>query len=57
MGQKAKDDETIPLCTYHHRGEEGFHTLGKRAWEAKYGRQRDLLEDTRKRIEMLKMGV
>lgn len=40
---RANHYETIPLCYHHHRGEEGFHHLGKRRWEAKYGKQRDHL--------------
>jgi hypothetical protein len=51
MGQKADDVFTIPLCLYHHTGPEGIHTLGKRAWEAKYGFQDDWLEETERRIE------
>ena len=44
MGQKASHFETIPLCHFHHQGKEGIHTLGTRAWEAKYGKETDLLE-------------
>jgi len=44
LGRKAADEECLSLCINHHRGPEGFHTLGKRAWEAKYGMQVDLLE-------------
>lgn len=57
IAQRAADEDTIPLCHYHHQGAEGFHTLGKRAWEAKYGSQRDLLADTMSRIEMLKRDL
>lgn len=45
--QKAGDDEAIPVCHYHHQGEEGIHTLGTRVWQAKYGTERDLLEKTK----------
>jgi hypothetical protein len=46
-GQKAADDEAIPLCHYHHQGAEGIHTLGTRSWQEKYGNERDLLFLTR----------
>lgn len=46
MGKKASHFETIGLCFYHHQGAEGFHTLGKRAWEEKYGTQREHLAKT-----------
>lgn len=44
IAQKGSDESSIPLCPIHHRGAEGFHTLGKRAWEAKYIPQASLLE-------------
>ena len=53
MGQKADDKYTIPLCMDHHTGAEGIHTLGKRPWEAKYGTQEELLEQTEQRLERL----
>jgi hypothetical protein len=53
MGQKAGDEYTIPLCMDHHTGPEGIHTLGKRAWESKYGDQEYLLDVTNLKIEML----
>lgn len=43
MGQRSEHFETIPLCFYHHRGAQGFHYLGKNAWERIYGLQRDFL--------------
>lgn len=46
-GQKAGDDEAIPLCFHHHRtGPEAFHAIGTRAWEATYGTQRSHLNRT-----------
>lgn len=36
----------IPLCYRHHRGEDGIHTLGTKAWASHYGiTQADLLMD------------
>lgn len=47
MGQRAPNALTIPLCAYHHRGPEGYHGKGKRAFEAAYGvTERELLEMT-----------
>lgn len=46
MGKKASNFEVIGLCHYHHQGAEGFHTLGKRAWEDRYGTQREHLAKT-----------
>lgn len=40
MGLKAGDELTFPLCHDHHLGENGFHRLGKRVWEADYGSQK-----------------
>ena len=39
MSQKAKDEETIPLCVDHHRGSQGIHQIGQRTWESAYGEQ------------------
>lgn len=44
MGQKAKDEITIPLCVDHHRGEQGIHQIGQRTWESAYGEQEFHLE-------------
>lgn len=43
-GKKASDDLTIPLCPRHHTGDQGFHIIGQKTWEAKYGTQRELLQ-------------
>ena len=40
--RKASDFDTIPLCHFHHQGDDGIHT-SKRAWEAKYGLDTDYL--------------
>jgi len=40
-----KDAPVIPLCPEHHRGNTGFHGLGRRRFEAEYDiTQEDLLE-------------
>lgn len=35
--QGVRGKKGIPLCYPHHRGHLGVHTLGKRAWAAKFG--------------------
>ena len=51
-GQRAGDDETIPLCASHHRtGPDAFHRLGRRRWEARFGTQREHLARTRALLE------
>lgn len=43
LGQKCPDDETIPLCKWHHtEGPSAAHKLGKLFW-ATYGLNRDAL--------------
>jgi len=52
VGQRADDDEALPLCHRHHRtGGYGvaFHA-GKKTWENKFGTQRELLEEVHKRV-------
>ena len=39
IGQKATDENTIPLCVEHHRGAQGIHHLGLKTWEKAYGKQ------------------
>lgn len=54
MGQKAKDEEVIPLCEAHHlHSRNAIHLMGKKPWEAKYGTQRELLEKTRQLLAAL----
>ena len=37
----------MPLCYIHHRGAEGIHTLGTKAWEKRFNvTQKELLEWT-----------
>lgn len=36
-GQRNTNLMTIPLCPEHHRGNTGFHGLGRRAFERAYG--------------------
>lgn len=49
MGQRASDFEVIPLCGIHHQ--QGGHGVaihaGQKAWEARYGTERELLTQVR----------
>lgn len=35
-GQRQSDFLTVPLCPEHHRGNQGIHGLGRRAFERTY---------------------
>ncbi len=53
MGKRASNYETIPLCPAHHR--TGGHGVavhaGRKAFEAKYGTESELLEQTRRELD------
>lgn len=36
-GRKAPHSEGIPLCYLHHRGPDGVHGMGRKAFERTYG--------------------
>lgn len=41
----------IPLCITHHRGAEGIHTMGTKAWQRAFNvTQAELLEWARSRV-------
>lgn len=49
-GERALDEETIPLCPWHHREGpmgEAFHA-GEREWVKRHGTERELLAETRR---------
>lgn len=47
MGQRSPNDKAIFLCPEHHRGQTGYHGMGKRAFEKAYGvTELDLLDMT-----------
>ena len=48
---KASDEETIPLCEFHHTGKQGIHRLGVETWEKKYGSQKMWLDWTNRMLE------
>ncbi len=52
LGKKADDHNTIPLCVEHHRGSQGIHHLGMRAWEEAYGTQEYHLNLVNKSVDI-----
>jgi len=57
MGQRAPDDDTIPLCPRHHRHGyrhepfiPGFHSHPK-LFKERYGTERELLEKVNDQLE------
>jgi hypothetical protein len=47
LGMKRDNAPVIPLCPFHHVGNEGVHGLGKKAFAERYGvTEEDLLEQT-----------
>lgn len=44
-GEKRKHSKVIGLCPFHHRGAEGIHHLGKKAWRLRYGHEKDFMKD------------
>jgi hypothetical protein len=53
-GGWGKGDYTtlIPLCVNHHRGSEGIHHMGTKAWERHFDvSQKDLLELVKERTQ------
>ena len=53
LGKKASNYETIALCPSHHRN--GGHGVavhaGRKTFEANYGTERQLLEQTRRELD------
>ena len=37
MGVRNSHYQAIPLCPEHHRGNTGYHGMGRKAFERKYG--------------------
>jgi hypothetical protein len=44
-GQGGRKDhmKALPLCHWHHQGEEGIHTLGRKRWSARFGTEQELM--------------
>lgn len=53
MSQRASHFDAIPLCYSHHRGPDGFHGLGKRAFIRRYGVDEIvLLQETKRMLQV-----
>lgn len=51
-GRRASDADVIPLCPHHHRGAEGIHGMGRKAWERWLGKTEvEMVELTREMVE------
>lgn len=48
LGVRNGHANTLPLCPLHHRGNDGIHGMGRKAWEKRFGTQSELLEQVRK---------
>lgn len=44
LGVRNDHANTLPLCPNHHRGNDGIHGMGRKAWEKRFGTQWKLLE-------------
>lgn len=53
MGGGRDHMKTLGLCHEHHQGPEGIDgkRMGKRQWEAKYGTEEELLQQTQRLLE------
>ena len=46
-GGRKDDSKVIPLCVKHHLSSDaGIHGMGRKAWQAIYGTEAELLEQT-----------
>lgn len=43
-GGRKDHMKVLPLCYYHHQGEQGIHTLSRRVWQPIYGTEQELME-------------
>ena len=46
-GGRKNHDKVISLCTGHHRGTRGIHTLSRKVWQSKYDTEDSFLELTK----------
>ena len=49
IGRRSSHYETIPLCHFHHQGQFSIHN-NKKAFEKKYGTEKELLEIVKRRL-------
>lgn len=54
MAQRSNNYNVIPLCPEHHRGNSGYHGLGRRAFERMYNTdENELLHETQQLLGTL----
>lgn len=51
-GGRKDHMKVLPLCHYHHQGEQGIHTLSRRVWEDMFGTEHELMDKVNKVLEM-----
>jgi len=52
-GGRKDHDKVIPLCSAHHRGKHGIHTLMRKKWQELYGTEADLMREANDRLQSL----
>lgn len=50
MGGRKDHDKVAALCYYHHQGEAGIHTLGRREFAERFKSEAELMEITHQRL-------
>jgi len=51
MGVRNSNDNVIPLCPEHHRGNTGYHGMGRKAFERQYETtEQQLLEQVKEML-------
>ena len=43
-GGRKDHNKIFPLCYFHHRGEKGIHTIGRKAWQLEFGTEQSHLD-------------
>lgn len=57
MGVRSSHYQTIPLCPEHHRGNTGYHGMGRKAFERKHGvTEQELIEQVKELLDENKGG-
>lgn len=51
FGETRKHMQVAPLCPEHHRGAEGIHAMGKKAFERQFMSQDEMLAETEQRLQ------
>lgn len=52
MGVRSSHYDTLPLCPEHHRGNTGYHGMGRKAFERQYGTtEQQLLEQVKEMLD------